>query len=142
MTIGELPSSYIESLSYYECLVWLCNYLENTVVPVVNNNSEVVKELQEYVKNYFNNLNVQTEINNKLDEMVADGTLAKIINQDIFNELNTNVTNLQNDIITRIKEFNTVSDLKNNENLVNNEYVVTKGYYNINDQGGAKDYLP
>lgn len=52
-----------------------------------------------------------------------------------------NVTNLQNDIITRIKEFNTVSDLKNNENLVNNEYVVTKGYYNINDRGGAKYYI-
>ena len=46
MTIGNLPSSYVESLSYYECMLWLCNYLENTVVPAVcagpiPNNSEI-----------------------------------------------------------------------------------------------------
>ena len=45
MTIGNLPSSYVESLSYYECLMWLCKYLQDTVIPTVNNNSEAVTEL-------------------------------------------------------------------------------------------------
>ena len=62
MSIGILPSSYVDSMSYYETLLWLINYLENTVIPTVNNNGEVVEELQalyielkSYVDNYFNN---------------------------------------------------------------------------------------
>lgn len=53
-------------------------------------------ELQNYVNDYFENLDVQDEINNKLNQMASDGTLAEIINQDIFNELNTKVDNLYN----------------------------------------------
>ena len=44
--------------------------------------------LQNYVDNYFDNLDVQEEINNKLDAMVTDGTLNTIINQEIFGEIN------------------------------------------------------
>ena len=46
MTIGELPTSYLETMTYYEMLVWFTNYLRDTVIPVVNNNSEAVTELQ------------------------------------------------------------------------------------------------
>lgn len=81
MTIGNLPSSYVESLTYLELLYWLCNYLEKEVVPVVNNNSEVVAELQNFISNYFDNLNVQEEINNKLDEITNNGTLLNIFAQ-------------------------------------------------------------
>lgn len=80
MTVGLLPASYVESMSYYESLVWLCNYLEKQVIPTINNNSEVVEELKAFVTNYFENLNVQDEIDNKLDEMVEDGTLENLIN--------------------------------------------------------------
>lgn len=75
-TIGNLPSSYLISMTYEEQLLWLCDYLKNTVIPTVNNNADCVTELQnlflqlkDYVNNYFNNLDVQNEINNKLDEM-------------------------------------------------------------------------
>jgi len=50
-------------------------------------------ELKDYVDNYFENLDVQDEINNKLDEMVEDGTLAEIINTEIFNDLNEKINN-------------------------------------------------
>ena len=86
MTIGELPASFVDSMTYYECLAWLVNYLQKTVIPAVNNNAEATKELQEafitlkaYVDNYFANLDVQEEINNKLDEMATSGELADII---------------------------------------------------------------
>ena len=46
-TIGELPTSYLMSMTYEEQLIWLCNYLSQTVIPTVNNNGEAVKELQE-----------------------------------------------------------------------------------------------
>lgn len=36
-------------------------------------------DLDAFVTNYFENLNVQTEINNKINEMVADGSFAEIL---------------------------------------------------------------
>ena len=101
MTIGNLPSSYVESLSYYECLLWLCNYLENTVIPALNNNAEAVTELQnlfielkDYVDHYFDNLDLQEEVNNKLDVMVEDGTLERIINEELFSDLNNKINSV------------------------------------------------
>ena len=86
MTVGNLPTSFVASMSYYEALAWLCNYLQTEVIPTVNNNSEVSRELQakfvelqSYVENYFENLDVQEEINNKLDQMAEAGTLEEII---------------------------------------------------------------
>ena len=100
-TIGNIPTSYMNSLSYEEQLLWFCDFLKNTVIPTVNNNAEAVKELQdlyiqlkEYVDNYFDNLDIQEEINNKLDAMVLDGTLAEIINQEIFTELNNKINSV------------------------------------------------
>lgn len=94
MTIGALPTSYLESMSYYETLCWLCKYLENTINPAINNNAEALKELQNYVANYFNNLDVQEEIDNKLDEMAESGVLADIINEQIFDDLNNEIGDL------------------------------------------------
>ena len=97
-TIGNLPTSFVDSMSYYELLAWLCNYIQTTVIPTVNNNAEAVEELQAkwielkaFCDDYFTNLNVQNEINNKLDAMAESGELAEIINQEIFTELNGKV---------------------------------------------------
>ena len=46
MTIGELPTSYLETMTYYEMLVWFTEYMRNTVIPTINNNGEAVSELQ------------------------------------------------------------------------------------------------
>ena len=81
-----IPLAFDESMSYYETLCGLLNYLQNTIIPTVNNNADAVAELQglyeqlrSYVDNYFTNLDVQEEINNKLDQMVTDGTLPEIV---------------------------------------------------------------
>lgn len=58
--------------------------------------------LKNYVDNYFNNLDVQDEINNKLNEMATDGTLENIINQQIFSEINNNIAKLQAENIKHI----------------------------------------
>lgn len=106
-TIGMIPSSYKLSLTYEEQLLWLCDYLENTVIPTVNNNGEVVTELQNlfvelkgYVDHYFDNLDVQNEINNKLDLMSTDGTLENIINQEIFSDMNSRITANTNNLLS------------------------------------------
>lgn len=81
-----IPLAFDESMSYYETLAGLRDYLEETVIPTVNNNAEAVAELQglyeelnKYVDDYFKNLDVQEEINNKLDDLVEDGTLTRLI---------------------------------------------------------------
>lgn len=79
----------------------------------------------ENISDYFDNLDVQEEINNKLDEMAESGELAEIINIFIAN---TPLT------------FNTVADMVASTNLTEGAKVKTYGYYSLNDNGGA-DYL-
>lgn len=98
-----LPLVYDDSLSYYELLCKVVNYLNNVIQNVDNLNTsvdntntafnnlqnyvnttkdtlvEVYGELEQYVNDYFNNLDVQEEINSKLDSMAEDGSLSTII---------------------------------------------------------------
>ena len=117
MSIGVLPSSYVDSMSYYETLLWLCNYLENTVIPTVNNNGQAVEELQglfvelhDYVEHYFDNLDIQNEVNKKLDEMVADGTLENIVNtyvQPILSALTLEINNTKDTVDSTVANIET-----------------------------------
>lgn len=129
-TIGVLPTSYLMSMTYEEQLIWLCNYLSQTIIPTINNNAEAVKEvqdlvteLQSYINNYFDNLDVQEEINNKLDEMAESGQLTDIIAQYLS--------------LAGVLAFNNVSELKQATNLVDGSIVRTLGYHQINDGGGT-----
>ena len=45
MSIGELPTSYLDSLSYAEQVTWFCDYLQNRVIPAIDNNAEALKEV-------------------------------------------------------------------------------------------------
>lgn len=112
-TIGNLPTSYMTSLTYEEQLLWLCDYLQNTVIPAVNTNAEAVAELQElyvqlknYVDHYFDNLDIQNQINKKLDEMASDGTLENIINSQIFTDINNKILQNSQDIASNTENIN------------------------------------
>ena len=48
ISIGAMPASYQSTMSYLELVLWLCNYLENTVIPAINNNAEALTELQNF----------------------------------------------------------------------------------------------
>ena len=85
-TIGNLPTSYALSLSYEEQIWWLCDFLEKKVFPAIEENTNIMEEtqqafieLQQYITDYFNNLDVQEEINNKIDEMIINGSFNTII---------------------------------------------------------------
>lgn len=130
MTIGELPTSYLETMTYYEMLVWFTEYMKNTIIPTINNNGLAVQELQDkyielksFVDNYFDNLDVQEEINNKLDEMVESGQLQEIIS-DYLNS-------------KAVFGFDTLNDMLSSSNLINGSYAETLGFYNKNDGGSA-----
>lgn len=125
---SNIPAVYDNTMTYYEELVALIKYLQDIVVPAVNDNasavttiSNAVEQLQSYVENYFANLDVQEEINNKLDQMAEDGTLQEIIGS----YLDANA----------VWGFQTVSDLRQSTNLVNGSTARTSGYYTVNDGG-------
>ena len=82
-----------DALTNYELMCKIVGYL-NEVIDVTNEQTKAINELE----NWFNNLDVQDEINNKLDKMAEDGTLSHIINEEIFGELNEAITNLHHDI--------------------------------------------
>jgi hypothetical protein len=126
ITIGNLPTAYIESMSYYDGLTFLVNYLCNNVIPTVNNNSEVVeevqekfKELQTYVDTYFENLDIQEEINTKLDDMAESGELTTII-----------LDYLQ---MSGLMMYDTLLDMKATDHVIDGSYLETAGTLTYDD---------
>ena len=57
ITIGSLPTSFMESLSYWEGLNVLVNKM-NEIIDFANN--ELTKELKEYINQEFNNILLDT----------------------------------------------------------------------------------
>ena len=114
-----LPLAFDDSMSYYECLCNLLDYLKNTILPTINNNADAiieiqnnvdnfeenmtesftdftttinntVAELESYMNNYFDNLDVQDEINNKVDSMVLNGQFEQLLRLQ-YNDLEDEV---------------------------------------------------
>lgn len=151
-----LPLVYDDSLTYQELLYKLIAKI-NEVVESQNQTNENFDELyalfiqlKEYVDNYFKNLDVQEEINNKLDEMVKDGTLDKIINEQIFGELNDRIDKLEKSggVVVSVKKWGAVGDGVTddttafitcfNEITENNILYIPHGIYVIN---GTHEFL-
>ena len=77
----------------------------------------------EGITDWFDNLDVQDEVNNKLDEMAESGELEEIIGAYI----NTRA----------IFGFDNVSEMQNATNLIDGSYARTLGYYTKNDGGSG-----
>ena len=75
-----LPAIYDDSLSYTDLLAKMLYYVN----ALAENNTKLsndVKNAINYINNYFDNLDVQDEINKKLDEMFTNGQLTTIIDE-------------------------------------------------------------
>ena len=107
---ASVPMVFDNSMSYYECLCALTKFIQDNVVKVINYNATQLDglqvsfdELKAYVDNYFDNLDVQEEINAKLDEMAEGGQLATIIAQFLA--------------MAPVFGYDTISDMAAAENL-------------------------
>lgn len=93
-----------EAINNYRLFGKVVEYLNkviddmNAVGQQTENITNAMTNLQNYVNNYFDNLDVQDEINNKLDEMAIDGTLSSLMSVYIDNIINPSLNNLQNQI--------------------------------------------
>lgn len=118
-----------DSLTNYELLCKITGYLneiiknENALKDNVTALYNAFIELENYVNNYFDNLDVQDEINKKLDDLVTDGTLANLINSTYYVE-NSNLIKGHNQVentdyfIVHIP----YKDLKNNVIKINHGF--------------------
>lgn len=98
---------------------------EQEVNDTVDDYIERFNTLYNYVHDYFDNLDVQDEIDHKLDEMVSDGTMQEIIDA----------------VIQPVKvqySYDTVNSMKADDNLADGCFAETYGYYAKGDEGGAK----
>lgn len=120
-----------DAITNYELLQAVIKYL-NTIIENENNVESNVTalynafvNLHDYVENFFDNLDVQEEVNNKLDKMVEDGTIESILLN--YSQL-TKVYNTYNDMMLDASTF------------VNGMKLKTLGYHFIND-GGSAEYI-
>ena len=104
-------------------LIRMFNKLSKETKETVENYIQEFDNLYTYVHDYFDNLDVQEEINNKLDAMADDGTLQEIV----ASYLNAKA----------VFAFDNLSSMKSAENLIDGSYARTLGYYSKNDGGEA-----
>lgn len=94
-----LPLVYDDSLSYYELLCKVVDYLNKTMEDVETLHGDVTNlhtayvQLQNYVNMYFSSLDVQQEINNKLNVMASDGSLTSLLTPLISSNSNPIMVN-------------------------------------------------
>lgn len=118
-----------DAITTYQLYCELVKYLnkviesENLVGTQLENLTNAFNDLTDYVDNYFNNLDVQEEINNKLDEMAENGQLVEIISA--YLELNA------------LMCYNSLDDMKNATNLINGSFARIYGKLLFNDGQGA-----
>lgn len=98
---ANVPMVFDDSLSYYEALCALWKYVQS-MTDVINNNATLEEEyiekfnvlsgkfdqLKIWVETYFDNLDVQEEINNKLDEMAEEGYFDEILDEYFSKKIN------------------------------------------------------
>lgn len=111
-----------DALTNYELMCKVYEYVSKIAVKT-NELGEEVEALAHYIEN----LDIQDEVDKKLDEMAESGELAEIM----AGYLNQRA----------IFSFDSVSDMKQAENLVAGSFTETYGYYENGDLGGAKYYI-
>ena len=104
-------------------LIRMFNKLSKNTKTTVEDYINKFNVLYNYVYDYFDNLDVQEEINNKLDDMTEAGTLQEII-----------TTYIQSNVAWT---FDNVAEMKLATNLTDDSFAQTIGFYNANDKGSA-----
>lgn len=106
-----------DAITEYQLFCKVVEYLNKTIDSV-----NELGTLVEYITNYFENLDVQDEINKKLNEMASDGTLEEIINQEIFGELNQEISTLSSEVATINSKLTDIDITSKNIVLLANYY--------------------
>ena len=105
-----LPLVYDDSLSYYELLSKVGKYLNNMLEDMNTLSGDITalhnayEQLEEYVNTYFDNIDIQEEVNNKLDSLAQEGFFDDILTP-MFNTYKGQI----DDVIEEQQEFITTN---------------------------------
>ena len=139
-----IPLAFNESLSYMEQICNLISYIENTLVPAINNNANAIKELQAYVQELKKLLD---KLEQKVDENFItlntkiDTTKEELTN--IINGINATLTNAIQNLNTKVVEHINASNEKFNsldtsiESINNNINTINTNINTINTNIGS-----
>ena len=121
-----IPLAFNESLSYMEQICNLISYIENTLVPAINNNANAIKELQEYVQELKklldkleqkvdeNFITLNTKIDTTKEELNTKIDTTKEELTNIINGINETLTNTIQNLNTKVVEHINASNEKFN----------------------------
>ena len=113
-TIGEIPTSFLISMTYEEQLLWLCNYIENQVIPYLEELGIAVSKLEDLAQKIDEKIieidealaqldsfrrEIEQEVSSQLATQYQRVISLMIDYQIIFNQ---NLTNLDNRLSERI----------------------------------------
>ena len=114
-----------DALTDYELFCKMVEYMKKALEDVDSYQTQLTqfKARLDYYENYFNNLDLQEEVDHKLDEMAESGELTDIIAQYLG--------------LAGMITFDTVTAMKLAQNLVNGSKCATLGYRTVNDGGNA-----
>lgn len=91
------PYVYDDTISFLE-LNRKLYHVVNELILAMQGLSTDYENLKDYVDDYFKNLNLESEVQTIINQMVDDGTLANIINEELLTEINQNIDKLTSDI--------------------------------------------
>lgn len=92
-------TTYIQGASDYEIMAFLvgkynaCLEAYGTVTKLSTETVQAAHQLQDWINTWFTNLDVQQELNNKIDSMVADGSFSTLLHQTFDAQINQQTTN-------------------------------------------------
>ena len=122
-----IPYVYDDEVSFLELDRKLYKIVHELIVAMQGLSTDY-DNLKTYVDDYFKNLNLDSEVQTIINQMVDDGTLAKIINEELLTEINQNVNKLTSDIETingSITTINQKIDTANTNINTNSENIKT-----------------
>lgn len=149
--VGTMESNIAEISSDFNALQGYVNTTKNMIIAdfdglqdYVNDTKDALldayNDLQGYVNNYFNNLDVQEEINNKLDEMAEDGTLVNLVLPYLSNYVTPDMHGAKGDGVT--DDYQAIVDAIADANLTNRPLVFLEGKTYLTSQPIVIENVP
>lgn len=114
-----------DALTDYELFCKMVEYMRKSLEHIKTYDSKFVEfnDRLTALEHYFDNLDLQDEVNNKLDEMAESGELADIIAQYLG--------------LAGVLAYDTVSDMVQAENIGNGSICLCLGYETYDDEKGS-----
>lgn len=80
MTLGEIPTSYLESMTYAEFIAWMCNYLDTYLKPTIDEIVDTINEMQDYIIEGFDDAKEYTDTKFSESKEYTDSKILELKN--------------------------------------------------------------